>query len=81
MATKKIPVYQEKDAVCNPVLIKQLYEAVGCLEEAMRATIPITRSNSSGAVSIGFGTSKTQKDIAVDTVISIARAIKSLKGW
>jgi hypothetical protein len=30
---------------------------------------------------VGFGVDKTQRGIAADAVISIAKAIKALKGW
>jgi len=77
LARNKAPIYREENVVCNPVLIRQLYDAAERLEEAMKATVPISR----GTTKMGFGVSKTQKDIAADAVISIARAIKSLKGW
>ena len=81
MAAAKAPVYTEKDFVCDSDLLKQLYEAVAELEEKMKATLPIKKGNSSGSRTIGFGVNKAQKGIAADSVISVARAIKSLKGW
>lgn len=80
MATKA-PVYKEKNTVCNTELLKQLYDAVAELEENMKATLPIRKGNMSGSRTIGFGVNKAQKGIAADSVISIARAIKSLKSW
>ena len=73
----KAPVYREKKIVCDPELLKQLHDAVFELEEKMKATIPISKGNSPS----GFGVSKVQKGIAADSVISVVRAIKSLKGW
>ncbi len=77
MAAAKGPVYKEKDVIINTELLSQLTDAVSVLEDAMKATIPIYLGTSES----GFGVSKTQRGIAADTVISIARAIKGLKGW
>ena len=77
MATGKAPIYHEKDVIPNPELLKQLNEAVLNLEEKMKATIVIHR----GEHEVGFGVSKAQRGIAADAVISIAKAIKTLKGW
>lgn len=81
MATTKGPIYQEKDSEVNSDLLKQLSSAVLELEARMKASVPITRGNSSGVRTIGYGVSKAQRGIAADAVISVARAIKALKGW
>jgi len=55
----------------------QLDDAVAVLKAKMRASIPIKR----GGHRVGYGVCKAQRGIAADQIISIARAIKSLKGW
>ena len=77
MAAIKANIYEEKDVICNQDLLEQLKNAVEILEERMKATVPISK----GTCKVGFGVSKTQRGIAADQVISIAKAIKSLKGW
>lgn len=77
MAAAKGPIYKEKDVLGDPELFRQLNEAVIELEEKMKATLPINK----GLVSIGFGVNKAQRGIAVDQVISVARAIRNLRGW
>ncbi len=77
----KGPIFQEKDVIVDEGLLKQLSEAVDGLEIAMKATRPIYRGNSSGKTLIGYGVDKSQRSIAADSVISIAKAIKALKGW
>lgn len=74
-------IYKEKDVICDEDLLKQLNGAYFELKERMRATVPINKGNSSGSTTIGYGVSKTQRGIAADAVISIAKAIKLLKGW
>lgn len=71
-------VHKKEETIENPELLDQLTQAVLELEAKMRATIPITRG---GANTIGFGVNKAQRGIAADSVISIAKAIKALKGW
>lgn len=78
MARAKGPIYEEKDVIGNPDLLKQLQEAIEVLEEKMRAKIPITKGTT---YVVGYGVSKAQRGIAADAIISIARAIKSLRGW
>ncbi len=73
----KARIYKEKDVICNEDLLKQLNHAYVELEEQMKAVIPIKKGNRT----IGYGVSKTQRGIAADAVISIAKAIKALKGW
>lgn len=77
MASRKGPVYKEEDVLCNISLLNDLKYAVECLEEKMKAVAPIMKSDRR----IGWGVSKTHRSIAADHVISIAKAIKSLKGW
>jgi hypothetical protein len=77
MARYKGPIYKEEGVVCNPDLLKQLHEAVAILEDKMRAKAPII----DGRISCGFGVNKAQRGISADNVISIAKAIKALKGW
>ena len=76
MATKA-NIYREEDQIGNPELLAQLKEAVVELENKMQAATPITK----GGVRVGWGVNKAQRGIAADAVISVARAIKSLKGW
>lgn len=75
--SNKAPIYKEKNTICDVELLKQLHYAVVELEENMKATIVITK----GDCYMGFGVGKTQKGIAADSVISIVRAIKLIKGW
>lgn len=77
MAAAKAQIFKEKGLVGNTELLGQLNAAVEELAIQMEATIPINR----GRTEVGFGVSKTQRGIAADSVISIARAIKALKGW
>ena len=77
MSKTNVPIYTEEGVIGNKELLDQLKQAVLILEERMKATMPIQK----GACRVGFGVSKAQRGIAVDTVISIAKAIKSSKGW
>ena len=77
MAAAKAPIFKEEGVVGNPELLDQLNAAVEELATQMKATVPIKK----GAARIGFGVSKTQRGIAADAVISIAKAIKASKGW
>lgn len=77
MATTKGPIYLTKDSSTNQALLNQLKDAVLVLEDAMIASIPITK----GEEDVGFGVSKAQRGIAADFVVSIAKVIKNLKGW
>ncbi len=77
MAKTKGPIYFVKDFPTNQALLNQLKDAVLGLEDAMETSIPITK----GRDKVGFGVDKTQRGIAADSVISIAKAIKALKGW
>lgn len=74
---QKARIYKEEDVVGNPELLAQLREAVIELENKMKAAAPIMK----GITRVGWGVSKAQRGIAADIVISIARAIKALKGW
>lgn len=76
MATKA-PIYTEEYQIVDIRLLKQLKEAIVELEEKMKATVPITQ----GLNRVGWGVSKTHRGIAADAVISITKAIKSLRGW
>lgn len=77
MAATKGPIYRVEGAIGNPELLGQLREAVLELETKMKASVVISR-NGAG---MGFGVNKAQRGIAADAVISIAKAIKTLKGW
>ena len=76
MATKA-NIYREEDQIEKPELLAQLKEAVIELEEKMKASSPITK----GECRVGWGVNKAQRGIAADSVISVARAIKALRGW
>ena len=76
MATKG-NIYLDKNYLGDQSMLNQLKEAVIELEENMKASVPIVR----GGCRVGWGVNKAQRGIAVDSVISIARAIKALKGW
>lgn len=76
MATKA-PIYSEEDRIEEIRLLDQLKEAVVELEIKMQAATPIVK----GGYRVGWGVNKTHRGIAADSVISIAKAIKSLKGW
>jgi hypothetical protein len=71
------PVYKEENAVIGKEFLDELNEAVDDLAQKMKASLPIKN----GTCNIGFGVSKAHRSLAADRVISIARAIKSLKGW
>lgn len=75
--TQKASIYKEEEVLCNSELLTQLKNAVTELEEKMKASILISK----GRCKVGFGVSKAQRGIAADAVISVARAIKNLKGW
>jgi len=73
----KAPIYKEENVSEYPELFQQLVDAVEELGLQMKATVPIKRAHRT----VGFGVSKTKRGIAVDAIISIAKAIKSQKGW
>lgn len=58
-------------------LITQLWDAINELEEAAKATIPLSK----GSLSVGYGVNAAKKNIACDSAIAILREIKKLKGW
>lgn len=70
-------IYIEKDVIANPELLTQLQDAVVQLGEKMKAAQPIMKAHAR----VGWGVDKAQRGIAADAVVSIAKAIKSLKGW
>lgn len=76
MATKA-PIYSEENEIGEILLLDQLKESVVALEVKMQAAGPIMK----GGNRIGWGVNKSQRGIAADSVISIARAIKAAKGW
>lgn len=71
------PIYPEKNQPTNEDLIKRLQVAVEDLRLEMQTTIPIRKAH----CTIGFGVDKLRRNMAADTVISIARAIRSIKAW
>ncbi len=73
----KATIFTLEGLIDGPELLDQLKEAVEELERKMKATVPIKR----GGQRVGYGVSKAKRGIAADAVISIARAIKSQKGW
>jgi len=77
MAAAKAPIFKEEGVVGNPELLDQLRAAVEELEIRMKASRVIRK----GVQPVGFGVDKLQRNLAADTVIAVARAIKSLKGW
>jgi len=77
----KAPVYTLEGSVGYPDLLAQLNIACADPEEKMKASVPISRNTAGGKTTIGYGVDKTQRSIAADSVISIAKAIKALKGW
>jgi hypothetical protein len=76
----KGPLYEEKDFIANgdTAMLDQLKNAVAELETRMRTSKPISGYRIKPGL---FGVDKAQRGIAADSVISIARAIKALKGW
>jgi len=74
---QKGKIYTEEDVIADPELLAQLKEAVIELEEKMKAAAPIMKAH----CRVGWGVNKTQRGIAADAVISIAKAIKAIKGW
>ncbi len=77
MAKNKAPIYLEEDVVADKNLLRSLKDAIVELEEKMKAAAPIVKAGNR----VGWGVNKTSRNIAADHVISIAKAIKSLKGW
>jgi len=77
MASSKGPIYKEEGCIGNAELLGQLKISVEELEVKMKASKAISR----GGHPVGFGVDKLQRGIAADKIISIAKAIKSLKGW
>lgn len=75
--TVKATIFTLEGLIDGPELLDQLREAVEELERKMKAAVPIKR----GGQRVGYGVSKAKRGIAADAVISIARAIKSLRGW
>jgi len=75
----KAPIYREdlKGSIIDRDLLNQLRRATEELEGNMRASKPIFKGNKK----IGYGVDKVQRGIAADLVISIAKAIKALRGW
>lgn len=73
----KAPIYREEGIIGNKELLDQLKVAVNELEIRMKASKTVYK----GVRQIGFGVDKLQRNLAADTVIAVARAIKSLKGW
>ena len=71
------PIYKEERAEPLKELLNRLQMAVGELRTASSAIVPISR----GSARVGWGISKTDKAIAADAVISIAKEIKAQKGW
>ena len=72
-------IHKEDDSLLDSdkELVSQLQNAMLTLIDEMRSSIPIKK----GQCTIGYGVSKAKRGIAADSVISIARAIKALKGW
>jgi hypothetical protein len=77
MAATKGPIYLNEGVSADDAFLRQLREAVSELAEKMKASLPIKR----GGDRVGYGVDKAQRGIAADRVISIAKAIKALKGW
>ncbi len=81
MAAHKATIHKLEGLIDKPELLDQLRDAVAELEVKMKASIPINRNTVTGSQTVGYGVSKAQRGIAADSVISIARAIKALRGW
>ena len=77
MAKSNAAIFKEMGTIENPELLDQLDVAIEELVIEMKATVPITK----GSHRIGFGADKIKRGIAADAVISIAKAIKGLRGW
>lgn len=79
MARSKAPYYVEEDVIpgVDLELLNQLRDAVETLGDKMKAATPIHN----GGKRVGFGVSKTHRNIAADAVIAIARGVKSRPGW
>lgn len=76
----RAPIYDKEKGFISDNdldLLHRLDDAFVELRERMMATKQIYK----GRAKIGFGVDKAQRGIAADSVISIARAIKALKGW
>jgi len=77
MAKTKAPIYLSDKDMVHKELFGQLMESVDNLGEKLRPSVPISK----GGQKYGFGIDKSQLNIAVDSVIAIAKAIRSQKGW
>lgn len=74
-------IYSLEGMIDCPELLDQLKEAITELEIKMKAFVPINRNTAGGSRICGYGVNKIQRSIAADRIISIAKAIKILKGW
>lgn len=77
MAAAKGPIYKEENTVSGQEFLDELNESVDDLVKKMKATVPIKK----GTYTVGFGVSKSHRNLAADKVMAIVRAIKSMKGW
>ncbi len=75
--TRKSKVYSDINYPADAALINQLREAVERLAESSKAVVPISKAR----CVVGYGVDKSQRSIESDSVISIAKAIKSIGGW
>ena len=62
---------------CDVDLWVRLHAAIDRVEEAAKATIPITKAGRT----VGYGINKAEKAIACDHLISVVKQIKALRAW
>ena len=74
---RKAKIYSDVNYPADAALINQLREAVERLAESSKAVVPISKAR----CVVGYGVDKSQRSIESDSVISIAKAIKSIGGW
>lgn len=71
------PIYKIASEMADKDLYNQLMEAIDHLGGTMVPTRTITKARST----VGYGVDKSQRSIAADSVISIAKQIKARPGW
>jgi hypothetical protein len=77
MAKLKGPIYKEVNTQSCNELLEKLLATCQELDFVCRANEPISR----GGTRVGYGVSESKKAIVCDTVISIVKEIKKIKGW
>jgi len=77
MAKLKAPIYKEANVQSCNDLLEELLATCQELDFVCRANVPISKSG----IRVGYGVSESKKAIVCDTVVSIVKEIKKIKGW